>query len=41
MTAAGTPGSTEPPLLAHPSVTKFTTYLEKSAADRRLSPCRP
>jgi len=38
MTAAGTPGSTEPLLLAHAGFTKFTAYLENSAADPRLSP---
>jgi hypothetical protein len=37
MTAADTPGSTEP-LLAHADFTKFTAYLENSAADPRLSP---
>jgi hypothetical protein len=38
MTAADTPGSTEPLLLAHADFTKFTAYLENSAADPRLSP---
>jgi hypothetical protein len=37
MTAADTPGSTEP-LLAHADFTKFTAYLEHRAADPRLSP---
>jgi hypothetical protein len=37
MTAADTPGSTEP-LLAHADFTKFTAYLENIAADPRLSP---
>ena len=37
MTAADTPGSTEPLLLAHADFTKFTAYLENSAADPRLS----
>jgi hypothetical protein len=38
MTAADTPGSTEPLLPAHADFTKFTAYLENSAADPRLSP---
>jgi hypothetical protein len=38
MTAADTPGSTELLLLAHADFTKFTAYLENSAADPRLSP---
>jgi len=38
MTPADTPGSTEPLLLAHADFTKFTAYLENSAADPRLSP---
>ena len=38
MTPADTPGSTGPLLLAHPDFTKFTAYLENSAADLRLSP---
>jgi hypothetical protein len=40
MTAADTAGSTEPLLLAHADFTKFTAYLENSAADPRLSPVR-
>jgi uncharacterized protein YchJ len=38
MTAADTPGSTEPLLLAHAGFTKFTAYLDNSAADPRPSP---
>ena len=40
MTAADTPGSTEPPPPAHADFTKFTAYLENSAADPPLNPAQ-
>jgi hypothetical protein len=38
MTAADTPGSTEPPPAAHADFTKFTAYLENSAGVPGNSP---
>jgi hypothetical protein len=41
MTAAGTPGSTEPLLLAPADFTKFTAYLENSARGPTAEPRAP